>query len=269
MITFYDNDFSTCAQKVRIALNEKGLQWNTVWLDLRAGDQFQADYLALNPAGVVPTLVIDGTVLVESTLILEYLEERYPQPRMMPETPAARHAVRRWMLRLDAGLHSLIGSLSIGVVFRHEIMAKGPDAVAAYLAAIPNRARRECWTGAIEKGTDDPVFHQALSDWLQVLELVEEALGESDWLVSDVFTLADLSMAPYLARLKGLGILGPWLEHRPRTAAWAQRIAARPAVIEAMDKIIKPNKLAFMAQCADGERTILGELIERHLESVV
>ena len=73
MLIFYDNDFSTCAQKVRMLLCEKGAEWTTQWLDLRRGDQFDSSYLKINPNGVVPAIIHDDKIVIESTLILTIL----------------------------------------------------------------------------------------------------------------------------------------------------------------------------------------------------
>lgn len=264
----YDNDFSTCAQKVRITLNEKMLEWETQWLDLRAGDQLRPDYLALNRSGVVPTLLLDDLVLVESTLILEFLEERFPFPKLMPVSPGDRYAVRRWMLRLDAGLHGSIGALSIGIAFRHEILAKGPGGVEAHLAAIPDPLRRQRWRNAIDKGTDDAAFRQALVAWLQTLDLIEARLTEGTWLAGDEMSLADISYAPYVSRLEALGILAGWDRSGSRTGAWFDRMKSRASYTAAMDDVINPQKQDFVRQCGHREQGQLKRLIDENVSGV-
>ena len=82
MLELYHNGMSTCSQKVRFCLAEKGVAWTGHHLDLRAGDQHTPEYLALNPNGVVPTLVDDGDVIIESTIINEYLDEKFPEPAL-------------------------------------------------------------------------------------------------------------------------------------------------------------------------------------------
>ena len=77
--TLYNAPQSTCSQRVRFVLNAKGLAFEEKKLDLLAGDQLKPDYLALNPNGVVPTLVHDGEVVIDSSVIIEYLDEVAPQ----------------------------------------------------------------------------------------------------------------------------------------------------------------------------------------------
>ena len=87
MIEFYDNDMSVCAQKVRLVLAIKGLDHERRSLDLRAGDQFKPDYLKLNPKAVVPTIVDNGIPIIESTVIIAYLDDAYPEPPLKPSDP--------------------------------------------------------------------------------------------------------------------------------------------------------------------------------------
>ena len=89
MIELYHNDMSVCAAKVRIALAEKGLQWKSFPLDLRAGDALKPEYLRLNPNGLAPTLVHDGHVIIESTLIVEYLDETWTEAPLRPRCVAS------------------------------------------------------------------------------------------------------------------------------------------------------------------------------------
>ena len=80
MLELYHNDMSTCSQKARLALAEKGLKWTSHHLELRAGDQQKPDYTKLNPNAVVPTLVDNGRVIIESTIINEYIDDAFPAP---------------------------------------------------------------------------------------------------------------------------------------------------------------------------------------------
>jgi len=91
MIELYHNDMSVCAQKARFALAEKKLKWEGHHLNLRAADQQKPEYLKLNPNAVVPTLLDNGAVIIESTVICEYLDDAYPEPRG-PATRSGGHA---------------------------------------------------------------------------------------------------------------------------------------------------------------------------------
>ena len=99
MIELYHADISTCSQKVRLCLAEKGLEWTSHPIDFAKAEHLAPAYLALNPNGVVPTLVHDGVPVIDSSVICEYLEEIAPQQgtALMPSTPYGRARVRAWM----------------------------------------------------------------------------------------------------------------------------------------------------------------------------
>jgi len=89
-LVLYDAEGSPCARRVRIVLLEKGLAWETRLLDLTKMEQKRPEYLALNPNGIVPTLVHGDRVIYESNVITEYLDEIFPSPRLYPADPWER-----------------------------------------------------------------------------------------------------------------------------------------------------------------------------------
>lgn len=98
---------SSAAFRVRIALNLKGLAHRHAFVNLRRGEQATPEYLALNPQGLVPALVDGEAVLTQSMAILEYLEERWPQPPLLPATAAERARVRALALAVACEIHPL------------------------------------------------------------------------------------------------------------------------------------------------------------------
>ena len=103
-ITLYHNDMSVCAQKVRLTLAEKGIEYESRHLNLRAGDQKNPDYLKLNPNGYVPTLVHDDFVVCESTVICEYLDDAFPAPALKPADARGRARMRGFTKFIDAAI---------------------------------------------------------------------------------------------------------------------------------------------------------------------
>jgi glutathione S-transferase len=101
MLELYHAPQSTCSQKVRIALAEKNLDWTERRVNLPKNEQLRPEYLKLNPNGVVPTLVHDGQVIIDSSVILEYLDEVFPKPLLSPADPARRAQMRAWMRFLE------------------------------------------------------------------------------------------------------------------------------------------------------------------------
>ena len=231
-LKLYHAPISTCSQKVRLGLAEKDLEFESVTLDLIAGDQHEPEYRALNPDGVVPTLVDDGTVLTESTLINEYLDDAYPSPRLSPESARGRHAMRLWTHLLDTQLHPACRVVTSAIVTRQVQQRLPRETVLANLAKVPDPALREVRLSVFEQGVQSPYFERALRSYVGVLDALESALSDSagDYVVGEQLSLADLGLVPYVLRLDHLGYSNLWQNgRRPSLTAWYERLHARSA----------------------------------------
>ena len=248
MLELYHNDMSVCAAKVRSVLAEKKLEWRGIHMDLRAGDTQKPEYMKLNPNAVVPTLVHDRRVLIESTVICEYLDDAFPRNPLMPEDPFARARMRLWTKQLDEGLHAAVGTLSFCIAFRHQFLCKSPEEIQAYLAGVPSPEARERRQKGIELGMDSPGFAPALKKWDSLLGEVEKTLEKQPWLAGESYSLAEVGYAPYMIRLEHLGLESLW-RNRPRVSEWRSRLFARPSYKEAVEKWFNPKYLEiFEAQ---------------------
>ena len=100
---------SSASYRVRIALNLKGLKYEQAPIHLRrgGGEQLSATYKAINPQALVPALEDDGKILTQSLAIIEYLEERYPQPPLLPHDPADKALVRSMALVIACEVHPI------------------------------------------------------------------------------------------------------------------------------------------------------------------
>src|SRR5271170_4997565 len=217
MLTLYHNDMSVCAAKVRTALAEKKLDWNGVHLDLRAGDAQRPEYLKLNPNAVVPTLVHNGQVIIESTVICEFIDDQWPDQPLKPTDGFGRAQMRLWTKQLDEGLHTAVGTLSFCIAFRHQWLARPAEDRAKWLAGIPQPERRERLQIILVRGLSSSYFGPAVERWFKLFGDFECALDERPWLIGERFSLADVGYAPYLARLKHLGF-DVLFERHPRVA---------------------------------------------------
>lgn len=226
MIELYHGDMSTCAQKVRLVLAEKGLEWTGHLMNLRKRDQHQPDYLKLNPNGVVPTLVDDGRVVIESTVICEYLDDAYPAPPLRPEDPHQRARMRLWTKRLDEGLHFATGVISGSIAFRYQHLARPADELEAYIEGIPDPVRRERQRQQIELGIEADQFKHAIGRFEGWLTDMEQALADHPWMAGESYSLADVAYTPYVTRVHELN-LDPMLEARPNIQDWFERIQGR------------------------------------------
>ncbi len=229
MLKLYQGRLAVCAIKVRLVLAEKALDWEPVNLNLRAGEQHKPDYLKLNPNGVVPTLIHDDFVLIESSVIMQYLDEVFAAPALQPSDPKERARMRIWMKRVDEYLHPGNATLTYAMVHANEMRSKSPQELEAYYRGIPNPATRARQRAAIEQGMDAPDAVQALQFYDKALADMDRQLARHPWLAGDAYSLADAAMTPYINRFTMLSLSNLWSETRPNVTAWFERIKARPS----------------------------------------
>jgi len=236
----YHNNMSVCAQKVRYALNEKGLQPVEHHLNLRAGESHTPEYLKLNPKGVVPTIVDRGEPIIESTVICEYLDEAYPENPLRPEDPLKRAKMRKWSMIPDAGLHRACSVLTFAIAFRHQEQSR-------QLAALSpaERAEREKRN---RLGLDAPEAPPAVLFHDKLISDMNEQLNKTEWLIGDQFTLADLALVSYMVRLEHLALEWMWEENpdRARVTEWMKKVKARRGYAGIVGKYLDPKYLEIM-----------------------
>lgn len=247
MIDLYHNDMSVCAQKVRFTLAEKQLKWQGHHLNLRAGDQQKPEYLKLNPNAVVPTLVDNGTVIIESTVICEYLDDAYPEPVLRPHEAVARARMRLWTKQLDEGVHAATSVISTSIAFRYQKLAHGMEALEAFHKKMPDPVKRERSWESITKGVDSRFFIGAVKRFDKLLGDMETSLSNSPWLAGEQFSLADIAYAPYATRLDHLQLQFLW-EKRINLARWYERLRQRTAYKKALEEWFNPNYLPLMKE---------------------
>ena len=236
----YHGEISTCSQKVRITLAEKGLAWTSHHLDLRQSEQHRPDYLKLNPNGVVPTLLGDGVPIIESAVIIQFLVELLPDPPLRPTDPLARARMRLWMKRLDEHVHAFTGVLSSAIAFRFE------DGHEEQIKTMINPAKRARKMESFQKGVEAPLFRTALAGYDKLLGDMELVIAEDGWLAGGIYSLADISYLPYATRLHHLNLSGLFAD-RPGLTDWYDRLKERAAVKLAIDEFAPQRSLELMA----------------------
>jgi glutathione S-transferase len=228
VLEHYHNINSVCAQKVRIALNEKGLDVKEHLLTLR-GDQFAPAYLKLNPNGVVPTLVHDGNTIIESSLILYYLDEAFPTPPLMPQAPQLRHRVRLYNKLIDEYLHNSCMILTFATAFRPNFLKLPREAWLAEVNKSPLKRRAEYKRSVIEHGLDSEFVSDAINRHKKLLAWMNESLQSGSYLAGDGFSNADCAVIPYILRLELLKLASIW-DRYPAIGNWWARMRERPSV---------------------------------------
>jgi glutathione S-transferase len=194
-IKLYDFQSSPNCQRVKVVLVEKKLPYEIVPVDLRKKEQKKPDFLKLNPYGKVPVMIDGTTVLYESCIINEYLEDKYPEPPLMPKDPAKKAKIR---ILTDYGINHLDPYQNI----RAEI-AKD------------------------EKERNIEVLEAAKNELKNLLQRFEREIGDQPYLAGD-FSLLDAAVIPRFLRMEGFGVLPD--ASLPCLSAWLQRMKERPSV---------------------------------------
>lgn len=226
-LLLYNAPQSTCSQKVRICLHEKGLEFAEEKLDLFKGDQLTPEYKKLNPNGVVPTLVHDDEIIVDSSVIIEYLDELYPLPRLSPDAPAGRAHMREWLRFFEEVPAPAVRVPSYNRVFLRHFQEMTDEEFIAFGESKP--LRKDFFLKMGRTGYSDEEMKQAESRLRMTMERMEEQLEDGrSWLLGD-YTLADICIMPVMVRVNDIGMSDLWSGCN-RVAEWFERHKARDAV---------------------------------------
>jgi glutathione S-transferase len=232
MLELFHNINSVCAQKVRVALKEKGQEAKEHLLTLR-GDQNDPAYMKLNPNGVVPTLVHDGNVITESSLILYYIDEAFSDPPLMPKAAAARHRVRLYNKLIDEYMHNACTIITFATAFRPRFLKMQREQWLAEINKAPLKRRAEYKRSVIEHGLDSEFVIDALGEHQKMISWMADDLKHSSYLAGDDFSNADCAVIPYILRLELLKIGAMW-QKEPAIADWWRRVRERNSVKSAI-----------------------------------
>lgn len=199
MRTLYHLWLSPYSRKVRIALKEKKLDFELrvekVW-------ERRPEFLAINPAGQVPVLIDeDGTAIVDSAAICEYLEEVYPEPSFLGRTPQERAEVRRLVAWFDLKFGNEVMQNLVGEKMMKRFLGLGEPSSAA-----------------IRAGTHNIRYH---------LDYIGYLAERRNWLAGENFSLADIAAGAQISAVDYIGDV-PWDQH-PRAREWYARLKSRPS----------------------------------------
>lgn len=237
MLTLYHGDSSVCSSKVRIGLAEKGIEWESRPINLPKGEQNEPAYLKLNPNGVVPTLVDGDLVVVESSVILEYVDELRPENPLMPAERAERTMARIWLTRC-IDIHAAINTMTFSTVYRQRMLAaKTPEEIEASIAKMANPATASKRRDVTANGLASVHVGAAFFTLWRMFDDMQQALARSQWLLGDGYSIADTALLSYVDRLDRLGFAGLWTNRTPEVGRWLAASKARPSYSAISDYI--------------------------------
>ena len=232
MLKLYHANHSTCSQKVRLCLAEKGLDWESELVNLATNEHLTPEYLALNPNGVVPTLIHDGAVITDSGVICEYLEEVFSDVPLLPSEPSERAIVRAWIRYLDEVPTAAVRVPSFNMAFLPRYDGLDDDAFQKEQADI-RPLRKHFYEKMGRKGFDDNEVDNALEQLSATISRMEARLQDNPWLSGAELGLADFIAAPLMDRLDDLNLEELWQKSSPRVTDWFERLRSRPSFAKA------------------------------------
>jgi glutathione S-transferase len=221
--------------KSLIPLKEKGLAFESIYVDLHKFEQHEPWFLKINPEGQVPVLDHDGVIVTHTTVINEYLEDAFPDaPPLRPADPAGKARMRYWNKFVDEhvmnyvsiwGWHRMVG-----------VIARGVEAgqFEKLMERIPLYEQREKWRTA-RSGFDQKDLDNATRKINIAVDKVEDQLKITPWLAGNMYTLADVNFFSHcgvaLARMfPDIGTP----KRCPRLLEWVERVRSRPGVQAAL-----------------------------------
>ena len=234
MLELYYFPNATCGVKARLTLHEKQVDYTRRLLDRNRGDLNTPEYRALNPKGVVPTLVHDGHVLVESTIIMAYIDDAFDGPPLHPDDPLGRADMAMWLRLTDDVYFPALAALTYATSQRARIRATytTPEAIEEYLSHMADAEERNQRRKVLEDGAESPEAQDAFATLTAMLARMDQALMTNDFLCGDRYTLADAALTPFLSRLHLLEMSEAWTACHPDVTRWWAHIQTRPSFID-------------------------------------
>ena len=227
--TLYNAPQSTCSQRVRFVLNAKKLAFDEHRLDLFSGDQLKPDYLAINPNVVVPTLVHGGAVIIDSAVIMEYLDEVRPaEVRFTPDDPLARARMRSMMRYIDEIPTPAVRIPSYNLAFLPHFQAMSEEDFLALANSKP--LRKEFLLTMGRTGFPKTEMDGALDRLARAVTRMDDRLAASGgpFLMGEAITLADIAVMPVIVRMDDINLHEVWAD-KPAIGLWLAAIRGHDA----------------------------------------
>lgn len=244
MLKLYHFWSSTCSRKVRLTLAEKKIDWVSHHIDIVSKlENLEPNYVKINPNGVVPTLEHDGKIIIESNVIIEYLDDVFRENSLRPKNSYQCALMRLWLDLAETKIHKNINIISYNkrhVPRANQLFSK--EEQLSNIERFPEIEKRAVMLKRFKNGVSKDDEKLATDCLVEAMDQMERTLVNSEWLAGTEFSLADIAIAPFIERFEANGIetLVDWGK-RPKTGNWWKRVQGRPSFIEAYS-FQDPNK---------------------------
>jgi len=256
-IHVFHTHVSSCSQKLRVFLNFKGLSWTSHPVDVANNENLGEYYLGINPRGLVPTLIHDGEVHIESNDIILHLESAFPKPPLIPQDGADSMAT---LLRHEDDLHLDLRTLTFRFLISHARPPKSADDLKRYaergsgtvLGVEDSNKRREIqfWRDFAERGITDDAAREAADKFRKAFQSLDDGLARAPYLLGRTISILDIAWLIYVHRLALSGY--PLARLHPHVTRWYGKLSEMPQVAPeialpvAMVPIVEANRLTML-----------------------
>ena len=227
----YHSGVSNCSMRVRMTLEEKGLAWESHHLNILKKEHITPEYFGINPNGLVPTLVHDGKVIIESDDIIDYLDDEFPVPALKPPDKAHREQMYHW-LRRSTAIH--IQAVKTYIYYKRvgKNMAHSESDDQKYRSLQKNPDLLEFHRKSNNEGFSEQEVNQAKATLDACFDDMNTILAESPWLAGGEFSLADIAWVPLQVTLEKLA--GYDFGDMGNVASWTVRLTQRDSYQKAI-----------------------------------
>lgn len=234
-ITLYHADYSTCSQKVRMTLAEKNIPYNSILMSFRKEEQLAPSYLQLNSNGVVPTLIHGDEVIIDSSCIIEYLDEIFEPVPLRPNTAAARAKMRAWLRYMEEVPTKAIRTPSFNDVFLPTLRL-----VKSKKTFSKSTSKRTIRKGFYKKmndgrGFQDSDVNDSIYQLRDTVQRMSDQLVKGPWILGEQFTLVDITLAPLIDRAADMEMQFLWND-LPQVIDWLKRVQSKQSFVETFYK---------------------------------
>ena len=252
---------SSCSQKLRVFLNLKKIPWHSHPIDLPNNENMQPWFLGINPRGLVPVLVHDSTVHIESNDIIQYLEQKFPQPKLIPSGHESEVAK---LLKHEDDLHLDLRTLSFRFVFAPPGPPKSAQALASYAAGgagtvrgvkdLEKQIQIEFWKRAAQEGFTDAQARGSALRFRTEFEQLDRTLGKQPYILGEAVSVLDIAWLIYQNRLALAGY--PFARLHPHVKTWADRLGAMPEFASEIGQLRHPPQQLEAVRRSDAGQSL-------------
>jgi len=228
-LELYNFPASTCSLKVRLCLAEKNLDWIDHRLSPSATDHLTPEYLKMNPNGVVPTLLHNGDPIIDSSVIIEYLDEVFPAISLTPTDPKERAKMRWWLRYFEEKPTSAVRYPTFQKILIRNF--RNMSSLEFKAAAEKRPLKTDFYSRMGRDGFSEDEIESALQDIRQTVERIDYAIEENHgpWIMGNFYSLADVCIGPLIDRMEDLGYEYLWTKKLPHFTEWFSNLKNRPA----------------------------------------